>query len=175
MFKGLRFLLLPFQFQQCDFHHTSVVTSYVELARASLHNRFKSTPGAQVPKNASGTEASLSRGNRAGVNTKTHVWPHVTELEFTMQLSKSGAAMPTRSLYGTRIPSPRQRQVIELVAQGLKNSEVAEIIGTTQHVVKNHLRMIYDKLGMWNRVELALWYESRRHEDVPGGRHAAAA
>jgi DNA-binding CsgD family transcriptional regulator len=92
-----------------------------------------------------------------------------------MQLSKSGAAMPTRSLYGTRIPSPRQRQVIELVAQGLKNSEVAEIIGTTQHVVKNHLRMIYDKLGMWNRVELALWYESRRHEDVPGGRHAAAA
>jgi DNA-binding NarL/FixJ family response regulator len=92
-----------------------------------------------------------------------------------MQLSKSGAAMPATSLYGTRVPSPRQRQVIELVAQGLKNSEVAEVIGTTQHVVKNHLRMIYDKLGMWNRVELALWYEARRHEGVNRRGNGAAA
>jgi DNA-binding CsgD family transcriptional regulator len=30
--------------------------------------------------------------------------------------------------------------------------------------VKNYLRTIYDKLGLWNRVELALWYEARRHE-----------
>jgi DNA-binding NarL/FixJ family response regulator len=44
----------------------------------------------------------------------------------------------------------------------LKNKEVAEAIGTTEHVVKNYLRVIYDKLGLWNRVELALWYESRR-------------
>jgi len=44
----------------------------------------------------------------------------------------------------------------------LKNKEVADAIGTTEHVVKNYLRVIYDKLGLWNRVELALWYESRR-------------
>jgi len=44
----------------------------------------------------------------------------------------------------------------------MKNREVAEAIGTTEHVVKNYLRVIYDKLGLWNRVELALWYESRR-------------
>jgi len=92
-----------------------------------------------------------------------------------MQSSNPGAATPIRSLYGTRVPSPRQRQVIELVAQGLKNSEVAEVIGTTQHVVKNHLRMIYDKLGMWNRVELALWYEARRHEGVNRRNDEAAA
>lgn len=66
--------------------------------------------------------------------------------------------------YGKRSPSERERRVIELVAQGLKNSEVAEAIGTTEHVVKNYLRTIYDKLGLWNRVELALWYEARRHE-----------
>src|ERR1700690_4125320 len=81
-----------------------------------------------------------------------------------MHLSGSGAAMPAGGLYGTRVPSPRQQQVIELVAQGLKNSEVAAVIGTTEYVVKNHLRIIYDKLGFWNRVELALWYEARRHE-----------
>ena len=64
--------------------------------------------------------------------------------------------------YGNRIPSQREQRVIELVAQGLKNREVAHEIGTTEHVVKNYLRVIYDKLGLWNRVELALWYESRR-------------
>ena len=64
--------------------------------------------------------------------------------------------------YGNRVPSEREHRVIQLVAQGLKNSEVASEIGTTEHVAKNYLRVIYDKLGLWNRVELALWYESRR-------------
>ena len=64
--------------------------------------------------------------------------------------------------YGNRIPNEREQRVIQLVAQGLKNREVAQAIGTTEHVVKNYLRVIYDKLGLWNRVELALWYESRQ-------------
>jgi DNA-binding NarL/FixJ family response regulator len=81
-----------------------------------------------------------------------------------MQTLKIGCAMRAGDLYGSRLLSPRQQQVIELVARGLKNSEVAEIIGTTEYVVKNYLRVIYDKLGFWNRVELALWYEARRHE-----------
>jgi len=65
--------------------------------------------------------------------------------------------------YGKRAPSEREQRVIELVAQGLKNKEVANEIGTTEHVVKNYLRVIYDKLGLSNRVELALWYEARKH------------
>jgi len=72
--------------------------------------------------------------------------------------------MFTSERYGTRTPSERENRVIELVAQGLKNRDVAHAIGTTEHVVKNYLRAIYDKLGLWNRVELALWYESRKQE-----------
>ena len=68
--------------------------------------------------------------------------------------------------YGKRVPSERESRVIELVAQGLKNKEVADEIGTTEHVVKNYLRVIYDKLGLWNRVELALWYEARKYEQT---------
>jgi DNA-binding NarL/FixJ family response regulator len=68
--------------------------------------------------------------------------------------------------YDKRTPNAREQRVIELVAQGLKNREVARSIGTTEHVVKNYLRAIYDKLGLWNRVELALWYEARRHENL---------
>lgn len=67
---------------------------------------------------------------------------------------------------GRTYPNEREQRVIELVAQGLKNKEVANEIGTTEHVIKNYLRTIYDKLGLWNRVELALWYEARRHEQL---------
>lgn len=66
--------------------------------------------------------------------------------------------------YGSRIPTTKEYRVIELVAQGLKNGEVAQEIRTTEYVIKNYLRSIYDKLGLWNRVELALWYEARKFE-----------
>ena len=60
----------------------------------------------------------------------------------------------------------REQFIIQRVAQGCKNREIADSLGITEHVVKNYLRLIYDKLGLWNRVELALWYEARRHEQV---------
>jgi DNA-binding NarL/FixJ family response regulator len=60
----------------------------------------------------------------------------------------------------------REQYIIQRVAEGCKNREIASSLGTTEHVVKNYLRLIYDKLGLWNRVELALWYEARRHEQA---------
>jgi DNA-binding CsgD family transcriptional regulator len=68
--------------------------------------------------------------------------------------------------YGRRDLNKTELRVVELVAQGLKNSEVAGIIGAKEMVIKNYLRVIYDKLGLWNRVELALWYEARRHREA---------
>ena len=65
---------------------------------------------------------------------------------------------------GSRVPTVKEYRVIQLVAQGLKNGDVARKIGTTENVIKNCLRVIYDKLGLWNRVELALWYEARQYE-----------
>jgi DNA-binding CsgD family transcriptional regulator len=46
----------------------------------------------------------------------------------------------------------------------LKNHEIASELGIGAHVVRNYLVAIYDKIGVSNRVELALWYEARRHE-----------
>ena len=62
--------------------------------------------------------------------------------------------------------SERESYIIQRVAEGCKNREIADALGTTEHVVKNYLRLIYDKLGLWNRVELALWYEARRWEQA---------
>ena len=61
-------------------------------------------------------------------------------------------------------PSPRQMRVIEMVAQGFKNREIAESLGITEQVVKNYLYKIYGKIRVENRLELALWYERQVHE-----------
>lgn len=58
----------------------------------------------------------------------------------------------------------RQREVIVLAAQGLKNHEIANEIGASVNVVRNYLQEVYDKIGLSNRLELALWYETRVHE-----------
>ena len=52
----------------------------------------------------------------------------------------------------------KEWRVIEGVAEGLTNAQIAVGLGTTEYVIKNNLRMIYDKLGFSSRVELALWY-----------------
>jgi len=70
--------------------------------------------------------------------------------------------------YPDRVPSDREQQVIELVAQGHTNRGVAEALGVSEYAIKNELRIIYNKLGFWNRVELALWYEARRNEREAG-------
>jgi hypothetical protein len=51
-----------------------------------------------------------------------------------------------------------------MVAQGLKNREIATLLGIGVHVVRNYLSAVYDKIGVSNRLELALWYEARRYE-----------
>lgn len=54
--------------------------------------------------------------------------------------------------------TPTQFRVTILVGAGLKNSEIAQVIGTTEGVVKNFLRDIFARARMTNRVQLALRY-----------------
>jgi DNA-binding NarL/FixJ family response regulator len=58
----------------------------------------------------------------------------------------------------------RKQQVMELVAIGLNNRQMAAAMGTSEHIIKSNLRYIYDTLGLWNRLELALWYEAHRQQ-----------
>ena len=67
--------------------------------------------------------------------------------------------------------SPKELVIISCISRGMRNREIADQVGTTEQVIKNYLRKIYDKLGVSDRLELAL-YCIQHHlvskEDVEG-------
>lgn len=71
----------------------------------------------------------------------------------------------TAALDSPQIPpdlSCKEAAIIRCITQGKRNKEIAYQLGTTEQVIKNYLRKVYDKLGVADRVELALY--SLRHD-----------
>lgn len=62
--------------------------------------------------------------------------------------------------------SPRQQQVLELMAEGMTNSEIGEELGVTERTVKAYAQELYDKLGVRNRAGAVA--EAARHGMLPG-------
>ena len=68
--------------------------------------------------------------------------------------------------------TPRERltakeiQIAILVWEGMTNREIGRIVGTSEQVIKNHLRSIFDKLGVWSRLELAMYVASHGGKDL---------
>jgi len=53
--------------------------------------------------------------------------------------------------------TPKELKIVALIVQGFKNKEIATQLGTTEQVIKNYLRNVYDKIGVSDRLELALF------------------
>ncbi|MBZ5512596.1 MAG: response regulator transcription factor [Acidobacteriia bacterium] len=53
--------------------------------------------------------------------------------------------------------TPKELRIVALIVQGYKNKDIAAELGTTEQVIKNYLRNIYDKIGVSDRLELALF------------------
>jgi DNA-binding NarL/FixJ family response regulator len=70
---------------------------------------------------------------------------------YRSQTSHPGAAKPKGRL------TDKELLIVACVTQGMKNKEIATEVGTTEQVVKNYLRKVYDKLGVSDRLELALY------------------
>jgi DNA-binding NarL/FixJ family response regulator len=51
----------------------------------------------------------------------------------------------------------KELRIVALIVQGYKNKEIATELGTTEQVIKNYLRNVYDKIGVSDRLELALF------------------
>ena len=63
--------------------------------------------------------------------------------------------------------TPKEIQVADLVWQGFTNREIGKLLGTTEQVIKNHLRSAFDKLGVWSRLELAMYVASHGGKSWP--------
>jgi DNA-binding NarL/FixJ family response regulator len=75
------------------------------------------------------------------------------------QSARAGSARPKVQL------TPKESAIVSCVTQGMKNKEIAIRVGTTEQVVKNYLRKVYDKLGVADRLELALFCLNNRVVD----------
>lgn len=65
-------------------------------------------------------------------------------------------ARPPRNQANLALLTPKEKQVAELVAQGLSNKEVAKELAITDRTVKAHLASAFDKLNVRDRIQLAL-------------------
>jgi len=71
--------------------------------------------------------------------------------------------------------TPKELRIIALIVQGYKNKEIATQLGTTEQVIKNYLRNVYDKIGVSDRLELALFTIHHRILAEAAAATAAAA
>jgi DNA-binding NarL/FixJ family response regulator len=72
----------------------------------------------------------------------------------------SVTAMQAPDSVGARVRdrlTPKEMQIVALIVQGCKNRDIAGQLGTKEQVIKNYLRSIYDKTGVSDRLELALF------------------
>jgi DNA-binding NarL/FixJ family response regulator len=108
------------------------------------------------------TSASLLIKSIRKVHAGEFWLDRVSTADLIRRLAKKG---PANSAIGARLGlreqsavlSLREREIVVLVAQGYKNKEMAERMFISEQTVKNHLHNIFAKLGVSDRLELALY------------------
>ncbi len=82
------------------------------------------------------------------------IWLQTPQLEMLIHLLQTRGR--NRAISAAQL-SPRERQIIQLVLAGCRNREVATELKISEKTVKNHLSNIFDKLGVSDRLEMALY------------------
>jgi DNA-binding NarL/FixJ family response regulator len=95
------------------------------------------------------------------------IWANAQQLQYLLDALSQVPSLRVVNANGRKLLTPREEQVVALVADGLTNREVATELGLTEHTVKKYLFRIFDKLGISSRVELVLYA-------VSNGDHRAA-
>jgi DNA-binding NarL/FixJ family response regulator len=110
-----------------------------------------------VPRNTS-TELLLKSIRKVHAG---EIWlDRISTADVIRRLAKKGAGN-VAARQGLRehgaVLSTREREIVGLIAQGFKNKDMAERLFISEQTVKNHLHNIFDKLGVSDRLELALY------------------
>ena len=89
-------------------------------------------------------------------------WANTEQLGYVIEALRSAPQARVINAKGEYLLTPREEQVVGLVAGGIGNREVAQQLGIAENTVKKSLLRIYDKLGISNRVELVLYTLTHR-------------
>jgi DNA-binding NarL/FixJ family response regulator len=82
------------------------------------------------------------------------VWATSREVKLALQALAAVRSSQMVNGGGLSLLTRRERQVVDLLAEGLTNREIGERLGLSRHTIKNYLLKIFDKVGVSNRVEL---------------------
>jgi DNA-binding NarL/FixJ family response regulator len=85
------------------------------------------------------------------------IWANTEQLNFLLALVSEVPSLRVLNSRGHQILTPREEQVVALVAEGLGNRDIASELNLSEHTVKKYLFRIFDKLGVSSRVELVLY------------------
>jgi DNA-binding NarL/FixJ family response regulator len=80
-------------------------------------------------------------------------------VQYLQTLTQSAHDEARQKTYGL---TPRELEIVSAVAMGYANKEIAECFTITEDTVKHHLSNIYDKLGVYTRLELALFAVNKK-------------
>ena len=98
--------------------------------------------------------------------SRGQVWASSRQLRYVLAALAQGLPPLVTDSKGEMLLSTREHEVASKVAEGMRNREIAELLGVSEHTVKNHLFRIFERLGISNRVELILYLYSQKNESV---------
>jgi DNA-binding NarL/FixJ family response regulator len=85
------------------------------------------------------------------------IWANAKQLNYVMDALSEVPSLRVLNSRGSRLLTPREEQVVALVAEGLGNRQIASELSLSPHTIKKYLFRIFEKLGVSTRVELVLY------------------
>ena len=95
---------------------------------------------------------------------KGQIWVSNEDIEHLIKALASSRPLEFRTADGMPLLTRREEDVVRLVADGLKNREIAEKLQVKEHSIRNYVYRIFEKLGVSSRVELILYAFSQRDQ-----------
>ena len=154
-----------------NFRNVTVVFGSSIMQQPSLLNQLicsRDSRGIAMLGNGEATETYLEAGvhglcfRSVSTHSLVECVRRVAQGERVIQSAPGlpSAQHPEEDLVGARVRdilTPKEMRIVALITQGFKNKEIGSRLDTTEQVIKNYLRGIYDKTGVSDRLELALF------------------
>lgn len=91
------------------------------------------------------------------------IWISNAELEFLLEIVANAKPDHAQERDKKALLTPRERAVVRLVAEGMRNQEIGQALNVGEHTVRNYIFRVFEKLGLSSRVELVLYALSQEN------------